>query len=206
MPLGQMAAKLLPLLFNMMGPIGVIPLFAALTAGMEEKARIAMARRASMLSFLALAAAVFLGAAMLEAWSISNGSLIFAAGMIVTLSALGPLVWPGGGAGAGGAGSPQSPEQLAVAPLAFPGIVNPRAVGLLIIFVAYFPALSGKLTVLAVAAFMLLLNLLAMRHAQWFMTRIGMTPLLILGAVFGVLQVALGIEMLADGWQAWTRP
>ena len=24
-----------------------------------------------------------------------------------------------------------------------------------------------------------------------------------LGAVFGVLQVALGVEMLANGWEAW---
>lgn len=205
MPLGQMAAKLFPLLFNMMGPIGVIPLFAALTEGMEQKGRVAMARRATLLSFLALAAAVFVGAAMLGAWSISNGSLIFAGGLIVTLSALVPLIWAGGGAAKGNAPPQQAPEQLATSPLAFPGIVNPRAVGVLIIFVAYFPALSGKLTVLGVAALMLVLNLFAMRHARWFMTRIGMTPLLILGAVFGVLQVALGVEMMADGWQAWTR-
>jgi multiple antibiotic resistance protein len=205
MPLGQVAAKLFPLLFNMMGPIGVIPLFAALTQGMEQKTRNAMARRAILLSFLALAAAVFIGSSMLGSWNIGNGSLIFAAGLIVTLSALVPLIWSGGGgAGAGSAGPQQTPGQLAASPLAFPGIVNPRAVGVLIIFVAFFPTLDGKLTVLAVAALMLLLNLFAMRHAQWFMSRIGMTPLLILGAVFGVLQVALGVQMMADGWQAWT--
>jgi small neutral amino acid transporter SnatA (MarC family) len=28
----------------------------------------------------------------------------------------------------------------------------------------------------------------------------------VLGAVFGVLQVALGVEMMADGWQAWNTP
>jgi multiple antibiotic resistance protein len=42
-----------------------------------------------------------------------------------------------------------------------------------------------------------------MRNAQWFMAKVGMTPLLVLGAVFGVLQVALGIEMMANGWEAW---
>ena len=59
---------------------------------------------------------------------------------------------------------------------------------------------------LAVAAFVLLLNLIAMRFAQWFMEHIGMTPLLVLGAVFGVLQVALGVEMMVNGWQAWNSP
>jgi multiple antibiotic resistance protein len=51
---------------------------------------------------------------------------------------------------------------------------------------------------------MLLLNLLGMRYAHAFMEKIGMTPLLVLGAVFGVLQVALGVEMMANGWQAWS--
>jgi multiple antibiotic resistance protein len=98
----------------------------------------------------------------------------------------------------------QTPRQLAVTPLAFPIMVSPRAVAVLIIFVAYFPAMEGKLTVLAVAGLMMVLNLLGMRYAHAFMQRIGMTPLLVLGAVFGVLQVALGIEMMADGWKAWS--
>ena len=98
----------------------------------------------------------------------------------------------------------QTPMQLAVTPLAFPSMVTPRAVGVLVIFVAFFLTLQGKLMVLAVAAVVLFLNLLAMRCAYWFMDRIGMTPLLVLGAVFGVLQVALGIEMMADGWMAWS--
>lgn len=36
MPTGAMAAKLFPLLFNMMGPISVIPVFAGLTASMDD--------------------------------------------------------------------------------------------------------------------------------------------------------------------------
>jgi multiple antibiotic resistance protein len=45
----------------------------------------------------------------------------------------------------------------------------------------------------------MVLNLAAMLAARAFMHRIGMAPLLLLGAVFGVLQVALGIEFVADG-------
>lgn len=198
----QAAAKLLPLLFNMMGPIGLIPAFAALTAGMDEATRARMARRATVLAFISLFLAVFLGAIMLGAWSISNGSLIFAAGLIVTSTALLPLVW-GGGAAPAPAASNRTPEQLAVSPLAFPSMVTARAVAVLIIFVAYFPTIEGKLTVLAAASLILVLNLIGMRFAHLFMERIGMTPLLVLGAVFGVLQVALGVEMMANGWQAW---
>ena len=204
MSLGQAAGKLFPLLFNMMGPIGLIPVFVRLTADTDQKSRIAMAHRATGLAFVALFLAVFLGAFMLEAWSIGNGSLIFAAGLIVTSTALLPIVsTSGGGASNGAAAGKQSPEQLAVSPLAFPSMVTPRAVGVLIIFVAFYPTVEGKLTVLGIAALMLGLNLLGMRCAHWFMEKVGMTPLLVLGAVFGVLQVALGVEMMANGWRAW---
>lgn len=207
MTTGAMAAKLFPLLFNMMGPIGVIPVFAALTAAMDDKTRHAVAGRAARLAFCALALAVFLGAVMLKAWNISNGALILAAGAIVTLSALLPLLsLQGGGTGSQPGASPPSSRQLAVTPLAFPSIVTPRAVGVLIIFVAFFNSTEDKLAVLAVAALMLLLDYLGMRAARWFMGSIGMTPLLVLGAVFGVLQVALGIQMMADGWRLLALP
>ena len=172
---------------------------------MDQPTRARVAQRAALLGFASLFIAVFMGASMLASWGIGKGSLIFAAGLIVTSTALLPLLW-GGGGGNTASGTKQTPEQLAVSPLAFPGIVTPRAIGVLIIFVAFFPTLEGKLTVLAVAGLTMLLNLLGMRYAHWFMQNVGMTPLLVLGAVFGVLQVALGIEMMADGWRAWIQP
>lgn len=203
MALGTIAAKLFPLLFNMMGPIGVIPAFAALTSEMDSDTRKAVARRAALLSICALTVAVLLGTVMLDAWQIRNGSLIIAAGLIVTLTAVLPLI--PGAAGGGGAASRipgATPMQLALSPLAFPTIVTPRAVAILIIFVAFFNSEAEKLVVLGVAALMLILDLMGMRAAAWFMKSVGMTPLLVLGAVFGVLQVALGIEMMANGWSA----
>lgn len=201
--LGILAAKLFPLLFNMMGPIGVIPAFAALSEKMSEGDRRMMANRAALFAFIALAVAVFVGTVMLESWSISSGSLIFAGGAIVTLTALQHVFGLHvGGAPSGG----KTPRELAVSPLAIPTIASPRAIAVLIIFVAAFPTTGGKLTVLAVGGLMMLLNIWGMRNAQWFMEKVGMTPLLVLGAVFGVLQVALGVEMMANGFEAWSQP
>jgi multiple antibiotic resistance protein len=200
--LGLLAGKLFPLLFNMMGPIGVIPAFAAMTAEVSVEDRRMMANRSAMFAFIALVAAAFMGTVMLEAWSISRGSLIFAGGIIVTLTALQHVFGIHGGGG--GAAKGQTPRQLAVTPLAFPTIASPRPIAVLIIFVAFFPTMGGKLTVLAVGGLMMLLNIWGMRNAQWFMEKVGMTPLLVLGAVFGVLQVALGIEMMSNGWAAWS--
>ena len=84
-------------------------------------------------------------------------------------------------------------------PIAIPGIVTPVGVAVLIIFVSYFPALADKLAIMGVVAAILTLNLGAMLVARWFMTNVGAAPLLVLGAVFGVLQAAMGVEMLISG-------
>jgi multiple antibiotic resistance protein len=197
-------AKLFPLLFNMMGPIGVIPAFAAMTGGISVEDRNMMATRAAMFAFIALVVAVFVGSAMLGSWSISNSSLLLAAGAVVLLTALQGLFGSGGGGVKAAPATPPTPRQLAVTPLAIPTIASPRPIAVIIIFVASFPTMEGKLTVLATVALMLLLNIWGMRKAHWFMEKVGMTPLLVLGAVFGVLQVALGIEIMSNGFAAWS--
>lgn len=47
----------------------------------------------------------------------------------------------------------------------------------------------------------LAINWLAMRHAKSIIEAIGPTPLQLLGAVFGVLQTALGIEFVLDAYR-----
>ena len=140
---------------------------------------------------------------ILRGWGISNASLVIAAGVILTLSALRGILLP-----AAGASPPDSadPGTLAIRPLAFPTIVSPHGVGVIIVFIAFLPSGLAKLTVLSVAGFILLLDYGAMRIAHWFMAKVGMTPLLVLGAVFGILQVALGIEMVLSGFSLAGRP
>jgi len=198
MEASEIVGKLLPLLFNMMGPIALIPAFAGMTAGMDSETRKAVARRASLLSLAALAIAVFLGAGVLQGWGISKGSLILTAGIIMTLGVLKSMLFAQVKE-AGSQAAPKQPKDLAVSPLAFPTIVTPQAVAVLIIFIAYFPALEAKLAIFAVAVVIMTINFGAMHAAHWFMAKIGMVPLLVLGAVFGVLQVALGVEMISDG-------
>jgi multiple antibiotic resistance protein len=204
MEVSEIAGKLLPLLFNMMGPIALIPAFAGLTASMDAPTRKTVAQRAALLSLAALAIAVFLGAVVLQGWGISKGSLILTAGIIMTLSVLRSMLFAQT-KDAGSHAAARQPKDLAVSPLAFPTIVTPQAIAVLIIFIAYFPTLESQLAIFAVAVVIMAINFGAMHAAHWFMAKIGMVPLLVLGAVFGVLQVALGVEMISDGFRELAR-
>ena len=87
----------------------------------------------------------------------------------------------------------------ALTPLAIPGLVSPVVVAILVIFTTSYPEPGHRFAILGVALAVMALNLVAMLGARSFMHHVGMAPLLLLAAVFGVLQVALGIEILSDG-------
>lgn len=186
-------ALLLPLVFMMMGPIGLIPAFVGATAGMEPVAKRRVAFRAWSFATIGVVLAVVLGAGILQAWGASPSSLVIAAGALLGLSALKNLLFrdaaqPGG-----------RPPDPAISPLAVPTILSPYGVGVLVIFVAYLPGTAAKLAIGAVAISILALDYLAMRHADRLMSLIGPVALTLLGAVFGVLQLALGVEMIISG-------
>lgn len=69
-----------------------------------------------------------------------------------------------------------------VSPVAIPDLVTPMAVAILVIFVSYFPGTGDKIAVMGVAAAIMTLNF-------------GV----VLGAVLGVLRVAMDIEMIISG-------
>lgn len=197
-PLGRLAL----LLFTLMGPIGLMPAFDGAMRGRDGKDRLRVALQVTVFALAALGLAVFLGAAAMARVGTTPPSLIIAAGTILAVTALRNIL----AAGQAPAAPPSQPpsEALpgwipALTPIAIPGLVSPVVVAILVIFTASYPAAEQRFTILGVALAVMALNLVAMLGARAFMHTVGMAPLLLLGAVFGVLQVALGIEILSDG-------
>lgn len=194
-------------LFVALGPLNVIGPFAAFTQGRAAAFKRGLAIRASMLSTVALLFAATLGAKTLQAWGVSVGALILAAGAILFLVALRPILagynMPGNRSQAAAAGLPSSSEpELAFSPLAFPTIISPYGLALLILLFTLYPLGSGGLGILAIASFVLALDLLAMLSTDLLSKIPFIKPGLdILGCVMGVLLVALGVQAVADGFR-----
>lgn len=195
LPLSQLAL----LLFMSMGPFGVIVSFDAQTRDQPPAARRRIAVQAFAVALIALALAVFLGRSSMARVGTSQGALVISAGAILVVTAMRSVLFSGSAPAPAPAPSPEPGWMPAVMPIAVPGMVRPVAVAILILYTLGYPATEQRLAIFAVAASILAMNLIAMLAARSFMARIGMAPLLVLGAVFGVLQVALGVEMLLDG-------
>lgn len=184
------------LLFSMMGPIALLPLFATTTATADPGLKARIALLAALFGLGTLAVAVFVGAGVMHSAGTSRSSLIIAAGVILLLTALKNIF---GGTPEAKPSQSEPSAALALMPIAIPGIVTPMGVAIVILFSSYFQDVADRLGIMAVIAGIMVANYIAMRSAGWFMRRIGAAPLLILGAIFGVLQAAMGIEMIVSG-------
>jgi multiple antibiotic resistance protein len=165
-----------------------------------------LAFRAFIVATIALFVAATLVAKTLQAWGISVGALLLTAGVILFLVALKPVLAgykrrkPHRKATADSPAPAPSMSELAFSPLAFPTIVTPYGMAVLIMLIALNPLGAGGGRILGVAAVVLALDLFAMLGANRIAKMPFFTPgLRIVGAVIGILQVALGAQAVVDG-------
>ncbi|GAA5524964.1 hypothetical protein Maes01_01524 [Microbulbifer aestuariivivens] len=189
------------LLFMTMGPIRAIAVFSIYGESDEAPAVRSLAWRSIVLSAIAFCVALFMGDGALQSWGVGMPALIAAAGAILFILSLQMIMFP----------APQAPtivDPASVTPaqVCFPGLFPPLAVAIPVIFAAAAPGTLARLIILAIGLFILLLDWLAMRYAKRIIKTIGPVPLKLFGAVFGILQAALGIEFIIDAWRLLEEP
>jgi multiple antibiotic resistance protein len=183
------------LFFITLGPLKILGPFAQLTREADEAAMRGIAVRAFGLAVIAVVAGGFAGRALLESWDVSPSAMLLAGGLIFMLVGLSLVleqyqpVHP--------APPPLPPVPMAAAMrIAFPTVVTPYGIAAVIVVLANSPDGQRTAAVLAILLAVMVLNLLAMLYARRIMGGVAVMVLQILGAVLGVLQVALAVEMI----------
>ena len=187
--------QIFTLLFVTFGPLKIVGPFAHLTREADETRM----RRIAVRSFLiAMGAAVvggFAGRALITSWSIPVSAVLLSGGIIFALVGLNVLLEQYQPAHA--PPPPLPPEQMAAAMrITFPIVVTPYGIAALIVVLANSPNAERTAAVLLILLGVMVLNLLAMVYARRIMGGVTVMILQIFGAVLGVLQVALAIEMI----------
>jgi multiple antibiotic resistance protein len=185
-------------LFLMLGPIKLLVPFARLTQDAEPALRRQLAIRSTLISIVALIVASLIGQRTLEKWNVNVSSLLIAGGVILFLVALTNVLRPYQKR------APPDPTPVtlttgaAMSPVAFPMIVTPYGIAVLVIVMTLLPQQTAAILGLALAV--MLFNLVAMLFANVIVPYLAI-PLQILGSVIGVLQVALATAMIINGTQ-----
>ncbi len=191
------AGQMFMFFFLMLGPIKMVGPFAKLTQGADIWLARRIALRAILFSIFALLLAALIGESFLHRFNVPLPVLALAGGIVLFLVALQAILQqftpP-----ARSEGPMAAPTlSIAITPIAFPIIVTPYGIAALIIFAALTPDWRGELVIGVILLGIMLLNLVAMLLARHVLHFLGVF-LQILGAVLGIIQVALGLQIILN--------
>jgi multiple antibiotic resistance protein len=183
--------------FLMLGPLKIIGPFARLTQGADVWLAHRIAWRAMLFSIFALLLAALVGESFLQRFNMPLPVLALAGGIVLFLVALqGILQQFTPPAPSAGEAAPAT-LRMAITPIAFPTIVTPYGIAALIVFVALSPDWHGRLVIGGILLGIMVLNVAAMLLARHILRFLGVF-LQILGAVLGIIQVALGLQIILN--------
>lgn len=180
-------------------PVGLAPLFVALTRGVPEQRRRVQAVRGVALGAVILFVFAFIGDPLLEALSIGLPAFRIAGGALLFLVAVDIIFGRPSNVRPDPEDEGPSPqEDIAVFPLAIPLIAGPGALATVLLYTGGGgPAQTAAF--LGVLTFVLLLTLASLLLAPRIMSIFGKSGSDVLSRVLGVLLAALAVQFVLDG-------
>ena len=190
-------------LFVIIDPIGLTPLFVALTQGMSSKRRRIIALRAVAVAFFVLSLFTLFGEAVLGFVGISMPAFRIAGGLLLFLTALDMLFQRRSKRREDQAEEDEHHDDPSVFPLGIPLIAGPGAIATMILLAGQQPGLLGLGMVLGVMVAVLLIAFLLFMTAGWMERALGKTGINVVTRLLGMLLSALAVQFVLDGLRAF---
>ena len=186
-------------LFVIVDPLGLIPLFLAVTPGVDQKGRIAIAMRACLLALAILSVFALVGLSLLQALGISLGAFRVAGGLFLFWIGF-ELVFERRKERADRAvAENEDIADVAAFPLAIPLIAGPGAISAVILLSGQLPSVIGKAGVIATIALTLGVTFACLAVAHRIDGLLGATGRAVISRLLGVVLAALAVQFVADG-------
>lgn len=186
-------------LFVIIDPIGMTPLFVALTQGESAARRRAIALRACIASVLILTVFAAFGETVLEFIGISMPAFRIAGGLLLFLTALDMLFERRTKRRKDQADEEDDRDDPSIYPLAIPLIAGPGSITTVILLAGQQPGLEGLAWVLGVMASVVLLVFLLFLTANLLERGVGNTGINVITRLLGMLLAALAVQFVLDG-------
>ena len=184
-------------LFVIVDPIGLMPIFVALTQGMSPARRRSIAFRSCLTAALLLTLFAALGEAVLNFIGISMAAFRVAGGALLFLTALDMLFER-----RTKRREDQSEDNVddpSVFPMAIPLIAGPGSIATVILLAGQTPGYEGFALVLAVMMAVLGIVLIMFLAAGLFERALGKTGINVVTRLLGMLLAALSVQFILDG-------
>ncbi|SHH23018.1 MarC family protein [Marivita hallyeonensis] len=189
-------------LFVVIDPIGLTPIFIALTPGMTVQQRRAIAVRATVIAAGLLFLFAFLGEQVLVFIGISMPAFRIAGGILLFLTALDMLFERRTKRREDQAEAEDAPDP-SVFPIAIPLIAGPGAIASIILLTGEADGTVGIVSVLGVMVGVLTLVFLFFLSATAIERALGKTGIVVVTRLLGMLLAALSVQFVLDGIQGF---
>ncbi|WP_173645128.1 MarC family protein [Polycladidibacter stylochi] len=203
MILTEFVSNAAAMLFVTIDPIGLAPVFLALTAGASSTQRRTIAIKALAISATTLLAFLFAGHSLLKVMGISQPAFQVAGGLLLFIIAV-EMVFEHRQKRKAESAEKASDEAadlstVAVFPLAIPLIAGPATISAVILLAGEAPGMTGSMALLAVLAAVLGGVFLVFLLSDKISSYLNPTIQMIITRLFGVLLAALSVQFVADG-------
>ena len=182
-------------------PLGLAPIFAALTRGFSQKQKRESAIRGTMVGGVILLSFALAGDVLLEALGIGLPAFRIAGGVLLFLLALDMIFARPSGMRASTVREQEEEsyqQDISVFPLAIPLLAGPGAITTVLLYTG--GSSAGRVAVFVVVLLVvLLLALASLLLAPRVMRLFGETGANVLSRVLGVLLAALAVQFVLDG-------
>ncbi len=191
-------------LFVVIDPIGLAPLFVALTQGMNAKQRRRIALRACAVAFAVLTLFTLAGEAVLTFIGISMPAFRIAGGLLLFLTALEMLFERRSKRREDrNDETGETDADPSVFPLAIPLIAGPGAIATVILLAGQQPGWPGAGIVLGITAVVIAMVYTLFEAAGLMERVLGRTGIVVVTRVLGMLLAALSVQFVLDGLRAY---
>lgn len=185
-------------MFVVIDPIGLAPLFVALTQGVPERQRRAIALRACAIGMIILIVFALFGEAVLGFVGISMPAFRVAGGVLLFLTAL-DMLFERRTKRREGQAEDDDHNDPSVFPLAIPLIAGPGAIASVILLTGQKPGVEGLALVLAITALVLGVCLVLFLASGMLERALGKTGITVVTRLLGMLLAALSVQFVLDG-------
>lgn len=196
-------------LFVTIDPLGLAPLFIALTSGMAARDRRGVAMRATAIAGVVLLFFALAGGRLLALMGISLAAFRIAGGLLLFHTAF-QMVFsqkePRDSADAEAAVSLDHIHDIAAFPLAIPLLAGPGAISATILAASKAPSWAHLGAFVGLVAVVLAISLTVFLAADPIDRRLGRTGRIVIGRLLGLLLAALAVQFVADGVKAILAP
>jgi len=191
MDLYSLALSIL-VLYIVVDPVGNIPLFMAVTSGIEEGGRRRVLSLSVIVASLILAFFALVGVEFFAYFGVGLGDFMVASGLVLAAFSLLYLLRPYEAPVSEGV-------EVAVVPLAVPYLSGPASISYVLVLSNQYGKVFALVVVVAVAA----LTYLTLSASRYVMKALGVIGIRVVEKIMLVVSVAIGVSLVRKGVVLW---